>query len=192
VLKAEIFGGEIILSDLSGTGIFTAAPVFRVDTRFNALNLAELTTDTPFGKIEGILEGHVKGLDVAYGQPQRFDLLFETVKKKGIPQKISVKAVDNIARIGGGQSPFMGFTGLITSFFKEFPYDKIGIRASLENDLFRINGTIREEGVEYLVRRAGLSGVNIVNQNPDNRIRFKDMVKRIKRVTSPKSGPVVK
>jgi len=43
-----------------------------------------------------------------------------------------------------------------------------------------------------LVERGRFSGVNIVNQNPDNRIRFKDMVKRIKRVTAKGGGPVIK
>ena len=57
--------------------------------------------------------------------------------------------------------------------------------------MFTVNGTIREGGTEYLVKRGSFSGVDIVNQNPDNRISFKDMVKRIKRVGA-KGGPVVK
>jgi hypothetical protein len=131
-------------------------------------------------------------LEIAYGQPQKFDLLLETVKTKGVPQRISVKALDNIARIGGGQSPFVGLAGSFAMFFKEFPYKKIGLRASLENDVFKVNGTIKEGGNEYLVKRGGFSGVNVVNQNPDNRISFKDMVKRVKRITAQGSGPVIK
>jgi hypothetical protein len=138
------------------------------------------------------LEGEIENLEIAYGQPQAFDLRLETVNRKGVPQKISVRAVDNIAQIGGGHSPFIGFAGVFASLFKEFPYEKIGIRASLENDTFKINGTVKEGGKEYLVKRGSFSGVNVVNQNPDNRISFKDMVKRIQRVTSSKGGPVVK
>jgi hypothetical protein len=115
----------------------------------------------------------------------------ETVTDKDIQQKISVKAIDNIAQIGGGQSPFIGLAGSFATLFKEFPYEKIGIRASLENDVFSVNGTIKEKGLEYIIKRKGFSGVNVVNQNPDNRISFKDMVKRIKRVTSSKEGPVI-
>jgi len=153
--------------------------------------LSELTTDTAFGKIEGVLTGRLRDVEMAYGQPQRFNLLLETVRKKGISQKISVKAVENIAQIGGGQSPFMGLAGAFASLFKTFPYKKIGIKANLENDVFTVNGTIREGGTEYLVKRGSFSGVDIVNQNPDNRISFKDMVKRIKRIGF-KGGPVVK
>ena len=189
-LTADVFGGTLILSDLGASGIFTSAPVFKLNAHWKDLLLAEMTTDTTFGKIEGILKGHIRDFEIASGQPQKFDLLVETVPKKGIPQTISIKAIDNIAQIGGGQSPFMGLAGSFASVFKKFPYKKIGIRAYLENDMFTINGTSKEGRTEYLVKRGSVSGVNIVNQNPDNRISFKDMVKRIKRITR-KGGAVV-
>jgi hypothetical protein len=191
-IRASIFGGEVLLTNPSAFGVFASAPVLRTDVNLKDLRLAELTQETDFGKIEGILEGDVKNLEIAHGQPQAFDLRLETDQRPGVRQRISVRAVDNIAQIGGGQSPFMGFASVLTSLFKEFPYEKIGILASLKNDMFRINGTIKEGGKEYLVKRGSFSGVNVVNQNPDNLIRFKDMVKRIQRVSSSKSGPVVK
>jgi hypothetical protein len=191
-IRARVFDGEIILSNLGASGLLTPTPVLRASVELNDLSLEEPTTGTPFGKIEGILRGYVKNLEVAYGQPQRFDLLLETVKKRGISQRISVKAVENISQIGGGQNPFIGLAGGFATFFKEFPYKKIGVRASLENDVFRINGTIKEGGKEYLVKRGRFSGVDIINQNPDNRISFRDMVKRIKRVTAGSGGPVIR
>ena len=151
-----------------------------------------MTEGTAFGRVTGVMKGHLKGFELAYGQPQAFDLFLETVPKKGIPQRISVTAVDNIARIGGGGSPFIGMAGFFTSLFREFPYERIGAHAVLENDVFRINGTIRDGGKEYLIKRSGFSGVNVVNQNPDNKIRFKDMVKRIQRVTASRGGPVIR
>ena len=182
-IAAKVFGGKIILSDLGASGLLTSAPVFKLNAHWDDLLLTEMTTDTAFGKIEGVLNGHIRDFEIAYGQPQRFVLLLETVETKGVSQTISIKAIDNIAQIGGGQSPFMGLAGAFASVFKKFPYEKIGMRARLENDMFTINGTIREGGTEYLVKRRGFSGVNIVNQNPDNRISLKDMVKRIKRIT---------
>lgn len=190
-IRVKALNGEIVLSDLGASGIFTSTPVLTLSAWWTDLSLAKLTAATSFGKIEGVLNGHIKGLEIAHGQPQRFDLFLETVKKRGVSQRISVKAVDSIAQIGEGQSPFMGVAGGVASFFKEFPYKKIGVKASLKNDVFRINGAIREGGQEYLVKRGGISGVNVVNQNPDNRVSFKDMVKRIKRVTAAKHGPVV-
>jgi len=66
------------------------------------------------------------------------------------------------------------------------------VKAILENDTFRVNGTIREGDVEYLVKRGSFSGVNVVNQNPDNRISFKDMLKRIQRIGSSESAPLIR
>ena len=191
-IKANVFNGQVIVSDLGVSGMVRSTPVFRLSAGWNALHLAEITAGTSFGKIEGVLKGHIKGLEIAYGQPQKFDLLLETVKTKGVAQKISVRAVDNIARIGGGQSPFVGLAGGFAALFREFPYRKIGMRASLENDAFRIHGTIKEGGHEYLVKRGGFSGVDVINQNPGSRVSFKDMVKRIKRITAKGGGPVIK
>jgi hypothetical protein len=183
-VKVRAFGGEIVLSNLGGSGIFGTTPAFLLDATWKDLNLAQLTEGTPFEKVEGILKGQVKHLEMVGGEPQRFDLFMETVLTQEVPQKISVRALENIARIGGGESPFIGLAGAFTSFFKEFPYDKIAIQASLENDVFRIDGPIKEGDKVYLVKRSGFSGVNVVNQDPDRQISFKDMVKRIKRVTA--------
>ena len=191
-IKANVFEGALTLSHVGARGLFTALPIYHLDAQWHHLNLAEMTEGTSFGKIEGILNGYAKNLEVSNGQLQRFDLLLDTVKTDDVPQKISVKAVDNIARLGGGQSPFAGVAGMFVSFFKEFPYRKIGVRATLENDVFRINGTIRENGNEYLVKRGFFSGVDVINQNKDNRVSFKDMLKRIKRISNSKDGPVIR
>ncbi|EFK10467.1 conserved hypothetical protein [delta proteobacterium NaphS2] len=191
-IAVSIFDGKMRLSKLGVRGLFSALPVYRLNADWDHLNLARMTQGTSFGKIDGILNGYAKNIEISNGQLQRFDLLLDTVKTDDIPQKISVKAVDNIARIGGGQSPFVGMAGIFVSLFKEFPYQKIGVHATLENDVFSINGTIHEDGREYLVKRGFFSGVDVINQNKDNRVGFKDMLKRIKRITSSKGGPIVR
>jgi hypothetical protein len=191
-ITAEIFDGQIIVSDPGISGLFTAAPAIYLSARLNDLNLEELTADTAFGRIQGVLSGYINSLEIVKGQPQKFDLLLETRPKNDVPQKINVRAVENIARLGGGQSPFMGLAGKLVSFFKEFSYKKIGVAASLGNDVFTVNGTIRENGLEYLVKKGGFTGVDVVNLNPDNRISFKDMVKRIKRIRGNRQNPVIR
>jgi hypothetical protein len=190
-LVADIFKGKIIVQNPGVDAALSTAPNLRADCLIQDVNLADATQDTSFGRIQGVLGGRLEHLEIVGGQPQRFTLLLETIRTQGVPQRINVEAVDNIARIGGGQSPFVGLAGNVASFFKEFTYDKIGVRADLENDLFKINGTIKEGGVEYLVRRGGVPGVDVVNLHPVNQISFKDMVKRVRRVTESQSGPVV-
>ena len=86
----------------------------------------------------------------------------------------------------------MGFAGTLAAMFKAFPYKKIGMAASLNKDVFTINRTIVDNGVEYPVRSSGLSGVDVVNLNPDNRISFKNMIKRIQRIQGSQGGPVIR
>jgi hypothetical protein len=190
-LVVDIFKGKIIVQNPGVDAALSTAPNLRADCLIQGVHLADATQDTSFGRIQGVLGGRLEHLEIVGGQPQRFTLLLETIRTQGVPQRINVEAVENIARIGGGQSPFVGLAGNVASFFKEFTYDKIGIRADLENDLFKINGTIKEGGVEYLVKRGGVPGVDVVNSNPVNQISFKDMVKRVRRVTESQSGPVV-
>jgi hypothetical protein len=59
----------------------------------------------------------------------------------------------------------------------------------LINDQFSINGTIHDGGKEYLVRRGFLRGVDVVNQNPENVISFRDMAERIRRISRPAQAP---
>jgi len=183
---ARIFDGQIIISDIHIRNIFRGLPFLALKADIKNLNLKKMTKGTSFGEIDGILDGYINGLEIACGQVQAFELMLETKEVDSIPQRISIAAVDNIAHIGGGQSPFMGLAGIIAKGFKTLPYSKIGIKASLKNDVFRINGTIKENNVEYIIKRGSFFGVNIVNQNPDNRISFKDMLRRIKRIFAAK------
>jgi len=193
----DIFDGSI---DIIDPGVFwpgvsgplTSIPVFFFNSRINDLDLEKMTAGTAFGKIQGILRGSATDVEIVSGQPQKFELRLETVSKKGVQQKINVRAVESIASLGGGGSPFVGLAGSFARFFREFPYWKIGIAASLANDVFRVNGTITEDGKEYLIKKSGFSGVDVVNLNPNNRISFKDMVKRIKRISGKGGGPVIR
>jgi hypothetical protein len=121
-------------------------------------------------------------LRIAYGQAVGFKLRAESVPVKGEPQKVSLAAVNAISVVGTGASLTSTAISLFKPFVQEFAYRKIGILCVLTNDVFRVNGLIKEGGVEYLVRKPLLFGINVVNRNPDNRISFKDMLERINRV----------
>ncbi len=190
-LTADVFGGRVSVLDPSLSAPFSAAPVLALDVLLEDLRLKDLTAGTAFGRIDGLLQGSIKGLEIVVGQPQRFELLLETRKKAGVPQQISVQAVNAISQIGGGETPFLGLAGGALKLLPGFGYRQIGIRSFLHNDVFTVNGTIREGGTEYLVRRDGLAGVDVVNRDPDNRIRFKDMVQRIGRALGTGGRPVV-
>jgi len=184
---AKIFGGMVEVTNLSARDLFSRSRKVGVDIFFKGINLEKVSEKINIGKMTGIIKGSIKNLEVEYGQPSRFILDIESVKTRGVRQKISVDAIQSISILGTGS----GGMGVIMSkgirrFFKEYPYSRIGIRCALENDKFSVRGKIIEGGIEYLVRRAFLRGVDVVNQNPQNTISFKDMQERIRRISRPK------
>jgi hypothetical protein len=178
-----VFGGEIEATNFFAEQL--ASPARRVggDFIFRSINLEELTQRIAIGKMTGTVQGALKNAILEYGQPASFVLEIESVPARGVEQRISVDAIQSISILGAGaDSPLNVW---VTQFFKEYPYSKIGLRCTLRNDKFSIRGTIREGSVEYLVRRGFLRGVDVVNQNPENLISFRDMQERIARIARP-------
>jgi hypothetical protein len=185
----HVFGGEIEAANFFAENIAASSRRVGGDITFRNINLEEVTRKIAIGKITGIVRGSLKNLVVEYGQPASFTLEVESVEARGIAQQISVDAIQNISILGTGAGSALNRG--ITQFFREYPYSKIGFRCVLNNDQFSVNGTIHEGGKEYLVRRGFLRGVDVVNQNPDNVISFKDMQERTERIfRSPQAEPV--
>ncbi len=177
-IRAEVAGGII---EASGIWIEPFAPIvhYGADIVFKDLDLKMLTAPTSFGVVSGVVRGHIKGLVMSGIQPERFDFRLESDESAKTPKKISIRAVENLSILGGGE----GSVSFLGYFFKEFSYKRIGISCSLNNDLFVLHGLIKKGGREYLVERGFFGGVNVINMNPGGRIRFKDMVERLKRIT---------
>jgi hypothetical protein len=146
-----------------------------------------LSASLGVGRITGRLSGSIMGLRVAYGQPVAFDLKMASVPAKGVSQSVSLKAVNSISLVSTGSALSGLGVSLMTTFFREFPYSKIGFECGLVNDVFTVRGSIHEDGVEYLVKRRFFTGIDVINRNRDNRIGFSDMLERAKRVTGERS-----
>jgi hypothetical protein len=180
--EVEMFDTIIMVENIHVTKPFTKNRTISCDVKFADLNLEMLTDSIPFGKVTGILKGEVKDLAISYGQPERFILSLESIKKKRVPQKFSLGAVNDLSIISSGEGSAVASNKGFTRFISEFGYAKIGIFCSLKNDMFTLRGTIREKGVEYLVKRSWLFGISVVNKKTRNRIRFKDMMSRLERI----------
>jgi hypothetical protein len=157
--------------------------------KLSGLDLEKITDSIPFGRVTGIINGEIQDLALSYGQPERFNMHIESERRKGVLQRFSLKATNDLAILGTGEktpfSPQSGWTRVI----KEFRYQKIGIACSLKNDIFSLQGTIQKKGVEYLVRGSGLFAINVVNKQARNQILFKDMLSRLKRIGQSKQSP---
>jgi len=180
--EIDIFDTRINVENIKVAKPFSEDKTISCDVEFKDLNLEKLTDSIPFGRVTGILRGEIKGLAFSYGQPESFVMNLESIKRKGVPRKFSVRAVNDLSVISSGEQTAISSKKGFTRFIQEFGYKKIGIFCSLKNDMFTLSGTIKEKGVEYLVKRSWLFGISVVNKKPRNRIRFKDMMDRLKRI----------
>jgi hypothetical protein len=187
-LTGDLFGGRLDVSNVTVERPFSAGRETGADLNVSLIDMERFSEALGIGRITGRLSGSIEGLRVAYGQPVAFHLRMESVPAKGVSQSVSLKAVNSISLVSTGSGLSGLGASLMTTFFKEFPYEKIGIESGLKNDVFTIRGIIHEDGVEYLVKRRLFGGINVINRNPDNRIGFSDMVERAKRVTSERSN----
>jgi len=183
-LTGNLFGGRLDARNVTVERPFNAGREIGADVYVDRVDLERLSAALGVGRVTGRLSGSMKGLRVAYGQPVAFDLKMESVPTKGVSQSVSLKAVNSISLVSTGSALSGMGISLMTTFFREFPYEKIGFECGLKNDVFTIRGLIHEDGVEYLVKRRFFTGIDVVNGNPDNRIGFSDMLERAKRVTS--------
>jgi hypothetical protein len=186
-LTGDLFGGRLDVSRVTVERPFSPGREIGADVNVGLIDLEQFSEALGVGRITGRLSGSIEGLRIAYGQPVAFHIRMESVPTKGVSQKVSLKAVNSISLVSTGSGLSGMGASLMTKFFKEFPYEKIGFESGLKNDVFTIRGIIQEDGVEYLVKRRLLGGINVINRNPDNRIGFSDMVERAKRVTGKRS-----
>ncbi|MGA7105795.1 MAG: hypothetical protein WBX49_10665 [Candidatus Deferrimicrobiaceae bacterium] len=186
-LTGDMFGGRLDVTHVTVERPFSAGREIGADVKASLIDLKRFSEALGVGRITGRLSGSIEGLRVAYGQPVAFHLRMESVPTKGVSQQVSLKAVNSISLVSTGSALSGMGASLMTTFFKEFPYEKIGIESGLKNDVFTVRGIIHEDGVEYLVKRRLFGGINVINRNPDNRIGFSDMVERAKRVTGERS-----
>jgi hypothetical protein len=84
-IEADIFGGTMSIMNPGACGIFSIAPVVHLDAQWEGLLLGELTEGT-FGKVEGVLKGHARGLRSQ--EENRRSLIFsETVPHEEFPRQ---------------------------------------------------------------------------------------------------------
>jgi hypothetical protein len=182
-LSGDLFGGRVDFRRVTVDRPFGPGREIGADVSLGLLDLERLSAALGVGRVTGRISGSIAGLRVAYGQPVAFHLKMESVQTEGVTQLVSLKAVNSISLVSTGSSLSGLGSSLMTTFFREFPYAKIGFECNLKNDVFTVRGLIHEDGVEYLVKRRLFSGINVINRNPDNRIGFSDMLERAKRVT---------
>ncbi len=151
-------------------------PRYGGEVEIDGLDLALLTEVSGFGRITGRLKGRIKHLIMAGSLPESFELwLRDDPSWKGA-RRISLKAVRNLAELGGGSA------SIIVPFVKNLRYKHLGLYCRLKDDQFHLRGLIREDGREYLLKGPKLFGVDVINHNPEGVISFREMLRRLENI----------
>ncbi len=151
MLLVRVFDGEVTLSNLRLAQPLSVVPRLWVDVRASNIDLETLTRTFSFGRIEGRLDGRLDELYMESWRPVAFDAAFATPPGDKSRHRISQKAVDNISSIGGG-----GLSGALSRsfmrFFKDFPYDRLGLSCRLENGTCEMDGVAPAPKGYYIVK----------------------------------------
>ncbi len=179
----KVYGGDMEVSEIFAENPFSKSRQYGADFKVNNLKLIPLSKALDIGRITGRMNLDLTDLVVAYDQPAEFKLIAVSIPDADSDQEISLKAVNTLSVIGTGSGLTGAGVGLFSQFFRQFSYAGLGLECTLNNDLFKIRGLIREDGIEYIIKKPPLFGINVINSNPENLISFSDMLKRLKRIS---------
>lgn len=189
-LQAQVFDGEVKISDLRLEQPFGQWPRFYSNIALNNLDLELVSGAFSFGRITGRLSGAINGLQLFNWTPVAFDAHLFTPPDDRSRHRISQRAVQNIGSIGGGGA---GVTAALSSgflrFFEDFNYDRLGLSCRLENEVCHLEGVApAPNGGYYLVKGKGIPRIDVIGGA--RRVDWPRLVQQLIALTE-SEGPVV-
>jgi len=186
-LSMAIFDGRIDVTALVMERPFSVAPTLSVDLSLMNLDLMAITEVFDFGSISGRLDGRINGLRLVDWSPTAFDAEFHTALGRGVRQRISQRAVQDISSIGGG-GIMHSLQGHLITLFDDFGYRKIGISCRLRNEICTMSG-LHSAGTGFtIIKGSGLPRLNVVGFNRE--VDWRTLVERLTQIADG-AAPVV-
>ena len=186
-LSVNAFDGEVRVSSLAMERPFGVAPTLLADIDLDGLDLQALTGVFEFGSISGRLHGHVHGLRLVDWEAVAFDAGLRTMPRRGVRQRISQRAVQNISSVGDA-SFTASLQGRLLALFDDFGYRRIGISCRLVNGVCTMAGLQPRGNGFVIVEGAGVPRLDIVGYN--RRVDWETLVERLAAVGSGDVSPV--
>ncbi|PPK72066.1 hypothetical protein B0F88_105178 [Methylobacter tundripaludum] len=180
-LIVKVFDGEVKVSNLASSGLFTDFPKFFCDVEINNLDLDQLTGKFEFGGITGKLSGYVRQLYMENWHPVSFFAWLGTPENDDSRHRISQKAVKNIASIGGGGASDI-LSRSFLSFFETFGYDKLGLGCYLHDGVCQLMGVEARESGYAIITGGGLPRIEVLGYN--SRVDWNVLMERLERISS--------
>ncbi|MEO7258008.1 MAG: hypothetical protein ABIW35_00375, partial [Luteimonas sp.] len=187
-LSMRLFDGSVEVSQLSMERPFGVAPSLSADLVIDDLDLLALTEVFGFGSITGRLDGRIDDLRLVDWRATAFDAELHTDRKRGVRQRISQRAVQNISSVG--DASFVNtLQGRLIGLFDDFGYSRIGIACRLANEVCEMGG-LRSAGNTFtIVDGAGLPRLTVIGHN--RLVDWPTLVERLVAVGKGDVKPVV-
>ncbi len=179
-IDIDAFDGHIAISHLKAAHFFGNLPTVNADIALTQLDLAQLTQHFQFGSISGRLSGYVKQLALENWQPVSFFAWLGTPEHDDSEHKISQKAINNIAQIGGGATDMISRS--ILNVFDTFNYEQLGMGCYLHNGVCQLMGVEATEQGYFLIKGGGLPRVDVIGYN--HRVDWAVLLNRLSRISS--------
>jgi hypothetical protein len=186
-LAAQMFDGEIRVSNFRLREPFNPGSRLEADVDIDNLNLQRVTEALSFGLITGRLDGYVHGLKMLDWSPVAFDARLFTPPDDRSRHRISQRAVDNIASLGGGGGAAALSKGFLR-FFETFSYSRISLGCRLRYDTCEMSGIEPAGSGYYILRGKGLPQINVVGYA--RQASWSTIVEQLKSIME-SEGPVV-
>lgn len=175
----RVFDGEVIVRDLRIRDLFRAVPVLEASATLRNLDLELLTSAFDFGRIEGRLKGDIRDLVLVDWRPDRMYFSFMTPETDPGRRRISQRAIDTLAAVGGGAGT--GPSLFLLRLFEDFGYRRLGFSCELRGEVCLASGV--RDGPDdsfFLVEGGGLPRIDIVGHN--RRVDWPELLRRLQAV----------
>lgn len=163
-LTMQVFDGTVHVSKLSMERPFGVAPTLSADLDIEDLDLLALTEVFDFGSISGRLHGRIHELRLVDWSATAFDAELHTESRRGVRQRISQRAVQNISSVGDA-SFVSSLQGRLIGLFDDFGYRRIGISCQLVNEVCAMGGLHSAGNAFTIVEGRGIPRLDVVGHN---------------------------
>ncbi|MGZ5068181.1 MAG: C4-dicarboxylate ABC transporter [Methylobacter sp.] len=184
-LAVKVFDGEVRIGNLAASGLFSALPKFYSDVEVDNLDMDQLTGKFKFGGITGRLSGYVRQLYLENWRPVSFFAWLGTPEDDDSRHRISQKAVQNIASIGGGGAADL-LSRSFLRFFETFGYDKLGLGCYLHDGVCQLMGVEARDSGYAIITGGGLPRLEVIGYN--TRVDWNVLIERLQRIAEPEQA----
>ena len=187
-LLVRVFDGTLTVTDLVLERPLGPVPRLQANVELANIDLERLTRTFSLGRIEGQLQGYVRQLELVDWRPVQFDAYLGTPEGDRSRRRISQRAVNEIAALGGSPAPVAALSRGVLRLFSDFSYRRLGIRCRLRGGVCEMDGIAPATQGYYLVEGSGVPQINVIGF--ERRVDWAELIARV--VAASKSeGPVI-